>query len=394
MDVVVERANVRKAALVDAPPLTIAKGDVLLAVRKWSLTANNVSYAVAGDTLQYWNFWPTGEASLGRIPVWGTAEVVASRAPGVEVGRMVYGYLPMSSYVVMTPQLSTPHAGAGDGDDAAAAAPGFTDVTEHRNELPAAYNFYSFLDVDPFAQVSVDAMMLLRPLFFTSWLLNDFFSDPKQAFFGAREGSVVLSSASSKTSIGLAYMLSKAGQSRTDTPDEHKFAGRIVGLTSGGNVEFVESLGLYDKVVTYDKIKSQCPVEPAVYVDMSGNSRVLRDVHDHYGNSLKHSCAVGATHWEADRAPRKGLPGVRPAFFFAPSWVAVRAKQWGGMSGVAARMLASWAPFVTYTETWMAMKHLLGPEAVLAGYRRVVGGDIAPKEGIIMSLWKGVGAKL
>ena len=36
----------------------IQDGEVLLQVEKFSFTANNVTYGVAGDSIGYWNFFP------------------------------------------------------------------------------------------------------------------------------------------------------------------------------------------------------------------------------------------------------------------------------------------------------------------------------------------------
>ena len=71
----------------------------------------------------------------------------------------------------------------------------------------------------------------------------------------------------------------------------------MVGLTSPGNVEFTESLGVYDRVVPYEELTS-IDRKPAVYVDMSGDAKVRSSVHGHFGDELKHSSAVGITHRE------------------------------------------------------------------------------------------------
>ena len=63
--------------------------------------------------------------------------------------------------------------------------------------------------------------MLLRPLFITSFMIDDFLHD--NDFFGA--STVLISSASSKTSYGLAFMLSLRADKRY----------QVIGLTSVGN---------------------------------------------------------------------------------------------------------------------------------------------------------------
>ena len=65
------------------------EGEAVLALSRVGLTANNVTYAVLGQTLRYWQFFPAPPA-WGRVPLWGFADVVASRAEGVEVGQRCY----------------------------------------------------------------------------------------------------------------------------------------------------------------------------------------------------------------------------------------------------------------------------------------------------------------
>ena len=102
-----------------------------------------------------------------------------------------------------------------------------------------------------------DVESLLRPLYTTSWLIDDWLADVEPPFFGAE--AVVLTSASSKTALGTAHAL----HARAERPE-------VVGLTSARNVGFVESLGVHDSVVTYDDVES-LPSRPTVIVDMAGN---------------------------------------------------------------------------------------------------------------------------
>ncbi|MFX9703743.1 DUF2855 family protein, partial [Acinetobacter baumannii] len=71
-----------------------------------------------------------------------------------------------------------------------------------------------------------DYQALLRPLFMLSFLVDDFLAEHEM--FGASR--VLLSSASSKTAVGLAHLL-------------HTRKGvKVIGLTSAANVDFVKSL--------------------------------------------------------------------------------------------------------------------------------------------------------
>ena len=59
---------------------------LLIKVDRFAFTANNITYAVLGDQLKYWQLFPAPE-SFGNIPVWGFGDVIASRHPGVSDRR-------------------------------------------------------------------------------------------------------------------------------------------------------------------------------------------------------------------------------------------------------------------------------------------------------------------
>ncbi|MDT7593409.1 MAG: hypothetical protein QOH45_2940, partial [Pseudonocardiales bacterium] len=54
-----------------------AEGTVQFRVERFGLTANNLTYAVFGDSYGYWQFFPA-PAGWGRIPVWGFGAVSVS----------------------------------------------------------------------------------------------------------------------------------------------------------------------------------------------------------------------------------------------------------------------------------------------------------------------------
>src|SRR5688572_11568540 len=114
------------------------------------------------------------------MPTWGFAEVAESKTGDLDEGARVYGYLPPSSYLHVVPDRI-------DGR-------GFNDGAEHRKPLPSAYQGYRRTDADPIYDAKLeDAQILFWPLFYTSFLVDDFLAD--EDFFGA--GTMLLSSASS-----------------------------------------------------------------------------------------------------------------------------------------------------------------------------------------------------
>jgi len=168
--------------------------------------------------------------------------------------------------------------------------------------------------------------MLLRPLFYTSLLIDDQLDDEGLT----EKGPVLISSASSKTALAAAFLLAR------------REGVELIGLTSSRNVEFVEGMGVYARTVAYDDIGS-LEVEPATYVDIAGDAEVRAAVHGHYGNELVHSMAVGFTHWEEGAQGGEDLDGPTPQFFFAPDRIVKRMKDWGG-SGLE-RVAEAWHPF-------------------------------------------------
>ena len=63
---------------------------------RFAFTSNNISYAVAGDILDYWGFFPA-EPPWGRIPAIGLGTIVESANPDIEVGGRYFGFYPMGS---------------------------------------------------------------------------------------------------------------------------------------------------------------------------------------------------------------------------------------------------------------------------------------------------------
>jgi hypothetical protein len=353
-DFLVKKGDLRECRVAGSEAPAVEAGQALLRVESFGMTANNVTYAVMGEALSYWDFFPAPDG-WGRVPVWGFATVERSEGSGAEEGTRLYGYLPPSSHLVVTPV---------DAD-----ASGFVDGSPHRAALPSAYHRYLATDGDPFYRAETEDMqMLLRPLFFTSFLIDDQLADEELA----GRGPIVMSSASSKTAIAAAFLLAR------------RQGVELVGLTSAANAEFVAGLGIYDRTVAYEGIDS-LGRGPATYVDFSGDGAVRQAVHSHYGEDLAHSMAVGVTHWEDFGSGGDELPGPRPSFFFAPTRVTKRAKDWG-RAGLEQRVAEAWHPFCEWTSGWLETIPSQGLEGARSAYLDVLEGRVDPKAAHVISL--------
>ena len=354
LDFQVNRDDFRDCRVVPGQPLeTLSEGQVLFAVDRFALTSNNISYAAAGDLLNYWGFFPAPDR-WGRIPAMGFGDVLDSRNPEVPVGTRCFGFFPMSRHLVI---------------DARANPNGMIDGAAHRAEHAPVYRTYSLVERDPLYRAErEDQIMLLRGLFMTSFLVDDLLGE--EGFFGAE--TAIITSASSKTSIALAHLLARRAR------------GKVIGLTSARNREFVEGLGCYDEVVLYDELPSLPDERPAVMIDMAGNGDVVAAVHERLGDQLRYSCSVGATHWESKPRPTD-LPGPQPEFFFAPARIVKRTEDWGG-AGLQERLGRAWEEFSAFSDEWMRITRHRGPEALETTYLDLLSGRIDPRDGHIMSL--------
>jgi hypothetical protein len=348
----VSRDDLTDTPLLEQDAAEPADGEAVLRVDRVGMTANNVTYAVLGVPFRYWEFFPASTPARGRVPLWGFSEVVASRAPGVEVGSRLYGYLPTASHLVVQP--------------ARADGRGFRDASPHRAGLPSPYNAYALTTGDAAYEAErEDLQVLFRPLFFTSFLLADALLDD-----GLAGASVVaLSSASSKTAYGAAFLLQAAGV-------------RTVGLTSAGNVAFTASLGCYDEVVAYDDVTSLDAV-PTAYVDCAGSTPLRRALHAHLGTSLVLDLVVGVTH--QDSSPAGTLAGARPSVFFAPDRMGKRAGDWG-REGLDARFGEAWRGFAPVAESWVDVTVSQGPGGLREVWLEVLSGGSPPRVGHVVQL--------
>jgi hypothetical protein len=344
----VRRDDLTATRVVEVEEPQAGPGEAVLRVDRVGLTANNITYAVMGDTMGYWRFFPA-EDGWGHVPLWGFADITSSEVDGVEVGQRYFGYYPTASSLVVRP---------------APGPTGFRDVSEHRADLPSPYNGYQRVDLDPaYEQEREDLQALFRPLFFTSFMLADFLQDKE--FFGAQR--VLLSSASSKTAYGTAFLVE--GVSR-------------VGLTSAANLAFTQQLGCYDEVVAYDDLDALATDVPTLYVDLSGSGPLRRDLHSRL--DLVHDAMVGVTH--VDELGGAGeLRGPRPELFFAPDQMVKRREDWGA-SGIEERYGEAWRRFVPHVEQWVDVVVGQGPQALEQVWLEVYGNRSVPRAGHVLQL--------
>jgi len=369
----IRRSSIGDAEVHDEPVAELTDGQIRLRIDRFAVTANNISYAGAGDLLGYWDFFPSSDPSTwGRVPAVGYAEIVESRNADLPVGGRYHGWFPMAEAVTFT---------------ATATRDGFRDDGEHRQAHAPIYRAFSLTDADPFhddAPDGEDRHALLRVLLLTGFLADEFFADSGGStangdapFFGAEQ--VVVLSASSKTAIGFSQRAAE------------RDGLAVIGLTSAGHAEFVRSLGFYDTVLTYDQIDDPdgsgkgVPMVDSMVIDMAGNPNVLAAVHHRLGDRVKHSMMIGKSHHDAVPTATAGaLPGPSPQFFFAPTELDRLIQGWG-VAEYRRRTTEATHEFIDASRAWMTIDERGGPDGPASAWASIYAGDVPPDVGVVAS---------
>jgi Protein of unknown function (DUF2855) len=340
-------SEIRVPVLADLQP-----GQVRLAIEKFGLTANNVSYARFGDGehVPFWNAFP-GPPELGRVPIWSFVRVTESRHADIPVGGRYFGYVPMASHHSVQAEVSPR---------------GFMDTSAQRRFLHPWY--LTFQRVGEPDRLD-DFRALMRPVFPASFNLANLVE--RQAALGAK--SLIITSASCKTAIGMA-----------DELLARRTGIATAAITSAVNKAFVESLGIYDEVITYDAIKLATVASSAVFIDFTGAAQVQQTVYQYFAPSLSYSALIGFTHPDPDDMAPPGLPDPQPEPFFTPV-VEDQAIAEQGADRYYSRYHESETRFLRRMASWLAIRPGQGPAEVADAFRCLVAGEQAPDVGRILT---------
>lgn len=336
---------------------SLNKGEIIVKIDNFALTANNITYAVLGEQLKYWQFFPAADNNdntWGIIPVWGFATVVSSNSDEIPMGEKLFGYFPFSNLLKMNATHITSQR--------------FIDGSEHRTALPPGYNSYRRVLAEPGYNENHDNQrMLLFPLYITSYCLWDYLQS--EQWFDAEQ--VIIISASSKTSIGLAYGI-----------DESEFAPRLVAMTSERNIDFVKQLGAYKQVLKYGDLTELDPALKTVIVDMAGNAEQLATIEQYLEGNLQYCIQVGLTHWDA--APAKSpLKNTPSEMFFAPGHIQKRIAQWGAKA-FEQQSMQYMTKSMLRSSNWLEFECVEGIQQMAEVYSDICNGRMSPEKGVII----------
>ena len=213
--------------------------------------------------------------------------------------------------------------------------------------------------------------MLLRPLFYTSFLIDDLLDDDGLA----ERGPILISSASSKTALAAAFLLAQRDR-----------ASRLIGLTSGRTSTSSRASGIYTRCVSYDQIDvARARARVDVRRHRRGRRRpagrplaLRRRARREHGR--RRDALGGAAPGAA------GLPGPAPAFFFAPDRVVKRSTDWG-RGGLNDRVADAWHPFCEWAGRLAgAGRGRRIRRGRMAAYLAVLEGRVEPRQAHVLAL--------
>lgn len=248
-----------------------------------SLTTNNLTYAMIGHLLGWWDVHPlppsipaefSDPQKYGRISAWGYGVVVESNVSDIKTGSLTYGYLPIGTLPMdMAVQMDSNVPGQ------------FVEVSKHRENLMPIYNRYRLaasiatpLTVQDKQGLAYDS--LFRVLFETGYMMNRFVFawEPAEHIhpFTADDGwafedgqltnntIVLIFSPSGKTALSFANQL-KTGRPAKARP------GAVVGIGSDASRAFTQGTDLYDHVLSY----TQDPRDLSNVLDLKEDTKIV-----------------------------------------------------------------------------------------------------------------------
>ena len=348
----VDKHQINQTRIVDKALATesLAKDQLILEVESFGFSANNITYASMGEQMKYWGFFPA-EGNWGKVPVWGYGVVVASNHADIPVGEKYFGYFPMATHLLMTADKVNQF--------------GFRDCSSWRVSNSPVYDNYIRCATDISYKADQEAWDLnFRPLYITSFILDDYLAD----IVTNEVGDIVFTSASSKTAYGAAFLMKTLKEKRGLNVN-------IVGLTSKGNIDFVESIGCFDSVCSYDDFSSLSPDNCAWLIDFAGSPSLLNRFDD-YSNNFQRLVKVGATDWQDQKASRTRLSeGLVQELFFAPSHVAKRREEWG-VEAFNQAYANAWLSFAKHIKPLLRVHEVDGVKGVEAIYQAFLSGEV------------------
>ncbi len=374
-------------------PAAAQKSAVTLEVIKSGLTANNTFYIRLGDEapFNFFKCYPVdSKAELvkdktlpmdGYVhpPAWGLAKVLDSTVESIPVGSTYLGHLPIGTHVSFKSANVN-----NDGN-----------MVIERAEVDSAYNVFYKIDEDDalLTEAYGDVALVCWPGIITGF--GCYFTLQKNNFYGAN--NLVITSASSKVALALAFYLKDSGR-------------RVIGYTSELNKKFCEETGLYSQVLSYDDLLD--PDEKYLFIDIIGSNQI----YNKNKGCVTKLIAIGNT---AGALGKDSTFGIFPFYdnikfvltiMGAPRWT----RSWMNPSHELYLVLdslkelkAEWGltkyntllkehthRFCASANNWLSVKKCDSEESIKKAFVDIVEGKVPPSEVIVLDVPTAVSGRL
>merc|ERR1712217_453860 len=190
--------------------------------------------------------------------------------------------------------------------------------------------------------------------------------------------SVIISCASSKTALALAYCLRMR---------EMRY---VVGLTSKEHIDFVKSTDLYHDVFTYDEVDPLPNNHTNVYMDFKCDGELRQKITLRMSTNLMYNMVLGPAVFQKKMKDQLFEKRAREMLFDESSWrerrrmVAEVTK-----TGRNEKLRYSQKAFIERIKKYIKLRHMGGPEAFKQIYDGVYSNTVPPNEAYVCTLHEG-----
>ncbi|KAL2855240.1 hypothetical protein BJX68DRAFT_274188 [Aspergillus pseudodeflectus] len=246
MDVhVVSKSNNANHATFSLPPPTapLPASSIRVRASLLSLSSNNLTYALLGDMLHWWDTYPVPDnapapyndrAAWGIVPAWGFATVLESTIPEIASGTKIWGYWPASAHVVdltLSKNKDDPETH-------------WIETSAHRTSLLPLYNRYIISTSADETRHAWESAV--RPIWQCGYVLSEYVFTPDPSVNPAIHPlpgapSVKPEWTNEDADISKTVVISLAASSKTGRSAAHNFACRPAGSGPLGLLQVTSS---------------------------------------------------------------------------------------------------------------------------------------------------------
>mmetsp|Transcript_73181 Transcript_73181/g.148601 ORF Transcript_73181/g.148601 Transcript_73181/m.148601 type:complete len:535 (+) Transcript_73181:149-1753(+) len=348
--------------------LELEEGKVLLRIDKFGFSHMTLGYLMKGFTRTfggYHSFYPWTDEAHYRSACWGYATVMESAHPKVAVGTRIYGLVPPSKYTVQ--RVSGTIAGT-KGD------PSILEL--EMENVP--YNMRRFQEMEIVEGNEDDPVVEDWRIIAKEVYKMAFYMDEQLLVETGMINSVIISCASCKTALALAYCLRMR---------EMRY---VVGFTSKEHLDFVKSTDLYHDVFCYEDVDKLPTDHTVVYMDFKCDGELRQRITLKMGTNLMYNMVLGPAVFQKRMKDQVFEKRAREVIFNEATWrerrrmVAEVTK-----TGRNEKLKYSYKSFVERMRQYMKVRRATGVAELTKMYDSVYSNTASPSEVFVCSLHGG-----